>query len=142
LDVTAFAYYNNTFFIAGDDGYIYKLDDSVEKDNSVDVPYVLGTKLFESPFNNVCLEKYNVSCGTEATAATLDLEIYDGETRIDDLHSSTADTSFTIDIDEDDFNRDLNANYKKFMAVIRNIDLDGQKLRINHINLITRALTR
>lgn len=142
LDVTAFACYSNTFFIAGDDGYIYKLDATVEKDNLVDVPYILGTKLFESPFNHICLEKYNVSCGTKATAATLDLEIYNSETLIDDLHSSTADTSFTIEIGEDDFNRDLNANYKKFMAVIRNIDLDNEKLRINHINLITRALSR
>lgn len=140
LEPTAFANYDNKFFVACDDGYIYAMDKTVLQDNGVEIPPVLGTKLFESPYNEVCLEKYNVSCGTKATGATLDLEIYDGEMPIDDLYSATADVNFTIDIGTD-FNRDLNANYKKFMVILRNMNPDGEKLRINNISLITRALS-
>lgn len=141
LEPTAFANYDNTFFIACDDKYIYKLDSTVQKDNSVAVPYMLGTKLFESPYNSVCLEKYDVSVGTDATGATLDLEVYDSAVSIDTIDSIFADASFTINIGLD-FNRDLNANYKKFMVALRNIDPDGESLRINNISLITRALNR
>ena len=139
LEPTAFANYSSEFFIACDDGYIYKLDKTVQDDNLIEIPYCLGTKLFESPYNEVCLEKYDVSCGTDATGATLDLEIYDQDVSVDTLHSVAADVSKTININTD-FNRDLNANYKKFMAILRNIDPDDQKLRINNISLITRAL--
>lgn len=139
LEPTAFANYSSEFFIACDDGYIYKLDKTVQDDNLIEIPYCLGTKLFESPYNEVCLEKYDVSVGTNATGATLDLEIYDQDVSVDTLHSVAADVSKTININTD-FNRDLNANYKKFMAILRNIDPDDQKLRINNISLITRAL--
>jgi len=142
LDPTAFANYDNKFFVACDDGYIYKMDSSVQEDNSIEIPYVLGTKLFESPYSHVCLEKYNVSCGTEATSATLDLEIYNKAVSIDTIHSVDADVSHTIDINENDFNRDLNANYKKFLAVLRNVNPDSENLRINNISLVTRALSR
>jgi len=88
------------------------------------------------------LKNNNVSCGTEATSATLDLEIYNKAVSIDTIHSVDADVSHTIDINENDFNRDLNANYKKFLAVLRNVNPDSENLRINNISLVTRALSR
>lgn len=139
IEATAFANYRNNFFVACDDGYIYTLDTTVEQDNSVDVPYVLGGKMFESPYNEVCLEKYDVSCGTEATGATLDLEIYNSDLDIDTLHSASTNASFSITINSD-FNRNLNANYKKFLPILRNFSLDGEPLRINNISLIMRSL--
>ena len=137
LEPTAFANYDNTFFVACDDGYIYKMDDAVEEDNSVEIPYVIGTKLFESPFNEICLEEYDVFCGTLSSSVTLDLEIYDNETTVDDIHSSTADVDYTINVGTE-YDRNLNANYKQFMAILRNIDPDSQELRIDNIVLITR----
>jgi len=139
IEATAFANYRNDFFIACDDGYIYTLDTTVEQDNSVDVPYVLGGKMFESPYNEVCLERYDVSCGTEATGATLDFEVYDSDLDIDTLHSASTNASFSITVNSD-FNRNLNANYKKFLPIIRNFSLDGEPLRINNISLIMRSL--
>jgi len=139
LEPTAFANYHNEFYIACDDGYIYKLDSTVEKDNSVEVPYVLGGKMFESPYNDVCLEKYDVSCGTSSTGATLDLEIYEEDLDVDQLHSASTDASFSITINTD-FNRNLNYNVKKFLPMLRNIDPDDTELRINNISLIVRSL--
>jgi len=139
IEATAFANYRNDFFIACDDGYIYTLDTTVEQDNSVDVPYVLGGKMFESPYNEVCLERYDVSCGTGATGATLDFEVYDSDLDIDTLHSASTNARFSITINSD-FNRNLNANYKKFLPIIRNLSLDGEPLRINNISLIMRSL--
>ena len=138
LEPTAFANYDNTFFVACDDGYIYKMDDAVEEDNTVEIPYVLGTKLFRTPFNEICLEEYNVSCGTPSSSVTLDLEIYASQTAIDSIHSSTVDVDYTINIGTE-YDRNLNANYKEFMAILRNIDPDSQALRINNVVLITRA---
>ena len=140
LDPTAFANYRNEFFIACDDGYIYTLDPTVEKDNSVDVPYVLGGKMFESPYNEVCLEKYDVSCGTAASGATLDFEVYDSDIDVDDLHSASVNASFPITVNAD-FNRNLNANYKNFLPILRNFSLDGEPLRVNNISLIMRSLS-
>lgn len=140
LEPTAFANYTNEFYIACDDGYIYKLDQTVEKDNSTNVPYVMGGKMFESPYNEVCLEKYDVSCGTDATGATLDLEVYDSDLDVDDLHSASTDATYSVTINTE-FNRDLNANYKKFLPILRNFSLDGEPLRINNISLIMRSLS-
>ncbi|MBW2036428.1 MAG: hypothetical protein JRI41_02950 [Deltaproteobacteria bacterium] len=138
LEPTAFANYDNTFFVACDDGYIYKMDNTVEEDNSVEIPYVVGTKLFESPFNEICLEKYDVSCATSSSLVTLDLEIYTGQTMIDTLHSSTADVIYTISVGSE-YDRNLNANYNGFMAVLRNINPDSQELQVNNIVLVTRT---
>ena len=141
LEPTAFANYNNEFYIACDDGYIYKMDQSVEQDNSLDVPCVLGGKLFESPYNDVCLEKYDVSCGTSATGATLDFEIYESDLDVDELHSASTGASFSVTINSD-FNRNLNYNVKKFLPILRNFSLDGEPLRINNISLLLRSLSQ
>lgn len=139
LKPTAFAVYQNIFFIACDDGYIYKLDSSVVEDNFQDVGYVVGFKLFESPFNEICLEKYSVLHGTDGSGVTADLEIYDQEVTTDTLDSVAADITESIAFDTRADNR-INANYTKFMAVLRNIDPNGATLRINSLQLRMRPL--
>ena len=140
LEPTAFVGYRNEFFIAFDDGYIYTLDASVHVDNSVSIPHVVATGLFESPFNDICLEKYNVSCGTQATGASFELEVYNEDVKIDDLHSATPSVSFDVDIDTRT-DGVLNGNFKKFMPIIRNIDPSDEALQINNIQFKARPLS-
>ena len=140
LEPTMFASYQNTFFVGFDDGYIYELDSTVVQDNSIDVPYTMAPKLLESPFNDVCLEKYNVSHGSDATGVTADLEIYDQKVDIDDLDSVDADVTESIAFDTQS-NGDINVNYNNFQAVLRNIDPNGEPLQINSILLKARPLS-
>lgn len=140
LEPTAFANYSNTFKVACDDCYIYESDPTVVQDNNQDVPYTMAPKLLESPFNDVCLEKYNVSHGSDATGVTADLEIYDQKVDIDDLDSVAANVTLSIDFDTISSGI-INANYDKFQAVLKNIDPNGESLRINSILLKARPLS-
>lgn len=140
LEPTAFANYRNKFLIAFDDGYIYKLDSSVQADNSVTVPYVIGTKLTKSSFNDVCLEEYDVLCSSNATT-TIELAVYDERVSVDTLHSVDAHTNKSISIDTRT-DGILNANYKEFMSVLHNIGLNGKSLKISGIQFLARLLHR
>jgi len=140
LEPTAFASHSNMFFVACDDGYIYKLDSTVVQDNSVDVPYTMSPKLLESPLNDVCLEKYNVSHGSDTTGVTADLEIYDQKMDIDDIDSVAADVALNIAFDTRSDGL-INGNYSKLQAILRNIDPNGESLRVNSILLKARPLS-
>lgn len=140
LEPTCFGEYENKFFIGFDDGYIYYLDPTVVKDNSVEPSYVCAGKLLESPFNETCVDKYNVSIGTDGSSITTDIEIYDEAVDVDDLESTAPDVSDSIAFDtKSDGN--INANYNQFMVALRNIDPNNAILRINSIQLLILALS-
>ena len=138
---TAFATHDNTFFVAGSDGYIYKFDHDVVDDNSQPVRYVLGTALLKSIFQDLNLLEYDLDVSEKESSQTLTLEIYDKSVEIDELDTETADASFSVDIDTRT-DGIIEMAVRQFMAYLREVEPTTVPFRVHQINILGSSLSK
>lgn len=158
LEPTAFGSWSNKFFVGGDDGHIYYLDDSVQDDNESNLRYKFGLPYVLVPFGDVCLERYNISASSEV-GGQFTMNIYTNEVTLDETASeahilSLADYLTVDDLDmlvsEANFNLDtgerlsdwLNFNCEAFMIVFEDIITNGKPLHLQSVTLEARKVGR
>jgi len=73
---TAFRGFNNRLYVGGDDGHLYRLDDTIVNDNGTQPVVELKSRLTEAAFNTLHMKQYYGLLESEDTHATCTLNLY------------------------------------------------------------------
>lgn len=146
---SCFANFNDTLYIGGNDGFVYQLDSTDYKDQSIiHMKPKMATTYTEFPFSIGNLNDLQLNSSSKGGAGinvriytngaqstdllTYALDVYDGLT-VDEALMDVDDALFLVEATVEPLYKRININARSFQIMLRDVTLSGWPLYINGI---------